>query len=217
MEQKNKLSEVEKYHTNPFGETLLERLGDHISSRNVVIVNKDEREQIGLFSPKTGEMGRLADKAILTRKLVDNDIFAKVYVCGLQPILSLSTIGRKVMIYVIEHLKPNNDTIYIDVNDFDKSRQRVYAGILELCNKSILAKTSRPGEYYINPTYITNGDRLVIAQEYIRQRYGEEVTIGELPSAIKEYCPTPEEEEKLRRYNSQMNTMGKFYPETDNE
>lgn len=187
MEQKSKLSEVAKHQTNPFGDQLLERLGEHTSQRNVVIVNKDEREQVGLFSPKTGEVGRMADKAIVTRKLVDNDVFAKVYVYGLQPILSLSVIGRTVMTYVIEHLKPNSDTIYIDTNDFDKSKQRVYAGILELCNKEILAKTSRPGEYYINPTYVTNGNRLVIAQEFIRQKYGEEVSLGQLPSALKEY------------------------------
>lgn len=28
---------------------------------------------------------------------------------------------------------------------------------------------------------------------------------------IEEYCPTPEEEEKLRRYSLQMNTMGKIF------
>ena len=73
--------------------------------------------------------------------------------------------------YLTTLLKPNKDEVYIfvpDVMEFCQwsSKPRVYKAIKELIKYEIIAPSWKPNIYYINPSVLFNGDKLILVQMY---------------------------------------------------
>lgn len=100
---------------------------------------------------------------------VDRTQFVKMYVGGIRAFHDLSNAGVKVfdLVYRLMLKSPNNDTLYLSYKEAPRmSRATFDRGIIELLQKEILYKSTRPYLYYINITYMFNGDRFALIKEY---------------------------------------------------
>lgn len=108
-----------------------------------------------------------------TVEKVDSDKFVQIYLKGLDAMFDLSSTGQKIIGYIIKHcLKPNDDKIYFSKNDCRdklnyKTRNSVYAGLVELLQKGFIAKVKGDTNLlFINPHYLFNGKRFAFFQAY---------------------------------------------------
>lgn len=72
--------------------------------------------------------------------------------------------GRDVLYYIIYNLPKDSDSITLKltklITEMNSSRPTVYRGIGELIEHSVIAKKKKVGDYWINPHYMFNGDRI---------------------------------------------------------
>ena len=66
--------------------------------------------------------------------------------------------------YIIYNLPKDSDSITLKltklITEMNSSRPTVYRGIGELIEHSVIAKKKKVGDYWINPHYMFNGDRI---------------------------------------------------------
>lgn len=132
----------------------------------------------GVEKVLTGEDGELVSEyhKIGTVEVVDSEKFVQVYVRGLDQLFSLGFEAQKVISYIIKYcIKPNDDRIYFSKSDCMekigyKTRKSVYSGLLELLQKSIIAKVKGDNNLlFINPHYLFNGKRFALFQAYEKE------------------------------------------------
>ena len=59
-----------------------------------------------------------------------------------------------------------------DVMEYTKYKQRrsIESAINQLLSKDVIAKSVKPNMYFINPTVLFNGDRLIIANAFVKRK-----------------------------------------------
>jgi len=122
---------------------------------------------------------------------VDKTQFVKLYINGVKAFKELSGAGTKVFELLYLELQKNIgiDTIYLSLADVNQSATPIgkttfFKGMKELLDKGFIAETTRTNQYYINPDYVFNGNRLALVKEYRITRNVKTID----PTTIENIC-----------------------------
>ena len=179
-----KRRDTKKYRENPW----LEKAAIQTVVGNRIITAKGDSDKKFIIAPDTGEIEGFT--GFYTKQEVDKTHFLKLYADGIRALTGLSTAGMKVFMLVYDKVTSNDgfnkDTIMLNyemLSDDEKAEfglRTFQRGITDLINHEFLAETLQIGVYFINPTYIYNGNRLAIVNEYIMKP---------VPKKIKHHPP----------------------------
>lgn len=167
----NKFSDYESFKTNPF---LTQVLDTHKPGTKKIIGKTND--ELMLVSQKTGELLNSTEQVnvgFFKHMEVDKTEFLKLYVNGVSAIAELSNAGNKVFKIVCTQLQnfKDQDQVILAYNLIDDdtvkiSKPTFYKGLAELLEKKFIAKTNAVNVFFINPSYIFNGDRLAFIRSY---------------------------------------------------
>ena len=161
-----KMSKSIKYEENPFlvdnDEGIVK--GMRVGTKGTIVAGTNDI----LLDSKTSEVK--AHSVIISQKEVDRDKFVKIYLTEISALFDLSKTGIRMFSYVMQVLKINKATIYISVQDaidycHYKTKSSVYKGLGELISNKIIAMSTRPNLWHINPSIIFNGDRVTFVKD----------------------------------------------------
>lgn len=160
-----------RYKQNPFTKELT------VSSKKqkLKVSNSAQINDETWINNTTGE---LATTQLYTYKEVDETQFVKLFTQNIALTFNLTSAGLKalnVLIYAVQYKAINKDRVELTEytladflesenqkgNKFVLSRPSFTRGISELTKANILARCERAGDYFINPNFVFNGDRLL--------------------------------------------------------
>jgi len=152
-----------KANRNPFIEKMnlkysTKKASYSINDRNISIVDE-----------KNGD--RLSEVTQISQTYkVDKAKFTKIYHSALRNIFLLKTAGMRLLLTVLDQIQnsPSSDEIslaYVLVKE-DMSISMYTRGVRELFEAEIIYPTIITNRWYINPSIIFNGDRIVLTQRY---------------------------------------------------
>lgn len=157
---------VALYSKNPF----MEAASDNTKIRSKRIPDKSGTNFM-ITNTSTGE--QTAPAGFWQYQEVDKSQFVKLYVNGVKAFAELSSAGTKLfaLIYMAVSQSIGKDIIYFSFStidqDFTPISEATYArGMRELTAKNFIAASIHQGQFYINPDFVFNGDRLAFVKEY---------------------------------------------------
>lgn len=157
-----------QYDKNPFIDEVLSQLKETVKVKRE-FVNGD-RGVTNILSSSDGK--QIGETALIHYKKVDTEQFTKLYSNKVKNFFSMTTAANLVFEYILINLKPNQDQIYLyekDITGFSGlSARSCLRGTEWLLENKIIARTTRPYWFYINPTLFFNGDRLTLVEVYER-------------------------------------------------
>ena len=182
-----KLKDFEMNKSNPFAKQAIVNIGEALVSRSVKTANKDEA---ALLKAVDNQGQLLGNTVFIRTRVVDSETFAKVYKQGFQAFADLKPSTLSVFQFIIQCLRPDRDDFFFFVEDAMEStgysKMTIYRALGELCNKNIIARGRTEEQYYINPMYVFNGDRVTFAQTWINENYPAfHTSSGQLKSTIE--------------------------------
>lgn len=154
---------VKLYEINPFMQST------SIQTKTRRVTNK--RGDMSLVSSSTGEV-HTQIAGFWEAKEVDSTKFIKLFVNGVKALAELSNAGTRVfeILYIEMQNNIGKDQIYLSYTGIEKgmnvSRSTFSRGIAELIEKRFIAAMPAVGQYWINPDFVWNGDRLAFVKEY---------------------------------------------------
>jgi len=166
------LNKFPEYEENPFMEHALHEINEHAVKKKVFI--RGNRSVMNQVIDNNGEI--VAHSAFLRTIEVDESQFVKLYLSRFAAFYELSKAAIKVFGYIFNKcVIPNKDIFYID---FDEAKQFtgysanniIRTGLSCLAEQGIIARSTNPYKYYINPLIVFNGDRITFAESYIKRR-----------------------------------------------
>lgn len=104
----------------------------------------------------------------------DRGKFTKIFNSGRIKLSELSAPGVKVLCYIMMHLTPNKEELYLHTSEVAKemgykNQKNVYDGIVDLLNLGLLArKTGTQPVFWINPNMYFNGNRIALLENPTR-------------------------------------------------
>lgn len=160
---------LQRYKENPFIEGMIVPVKGKkiqlspLGKSNNVLINQHTGECYGTH--------------VTTFKKVDSEQFVKLFTANIALTFGLNSAGIKafnVLIWAIQFKAISKDQVDLDsialddfLNDHKDNTPPVKLslatfkrGLNELEESSIIAKTLRPGRYFINPNFCFNGDRI---------------------------------------------------------
>lgn len=158
-----KVSDAKKYDVSPFLEGEILKVD---KQKKLVIAGSTKDVLVD------GETGEVTGATVLHRyKEVDKTQFVKLFIGEVSALFDLSKAGLKVFGFVLQSLQINKGEIYIHIPDLMewcdwKTKKQAYKGLGELISNKIIAVSTRPSVWYINPTVVFNGDRIAFIKEY---------------------------------------------------
>ena len=163
-----------KWATNPFLPALVKESETKV--QKVTSPLKDD--DLLLVSRSTGELPANANVGVIFSRKVEANEFLKVYVNGIAALFGLSKAGQKVFSLLYSQLSgiegKDKDTVTLYYAALpkevqDKISYRVFnKGINDLISVGFIAESLVPSQFYINPTYVFNGNRLAVINLYER-------------------------------------------------
>lgn len=124
-----------------------------------------------IVSQNTGEV--LGGTSVITYKKVDQSKFIKLFTENIKLAFELTQAGQKalfVLFWTVQQKTINKDLItldqytleefLIDNNELKMSIPTFKRGISELVKAQIVAMSKRKGDYFINPNFLFNGNRI---------------------------------------------------------
>ena len=170
MEEKKK--EI-RYLTNPF---LKETAEESMRGYRRQYTNPNKNACL-IIDPEDGD---IKPAGFYMKKEIERNEFVKLYARGAAAMLNLSNAGQKVFYLVYNELygkggkdKTEIQLAYEMLTETEKElfkRATFYKGIKELVQARFLAMSKLKGYYFINPSYIYNGDRIALVNEYILKK-----------------------------------------------
>ncbi len=162
-----KKTEIVRYETNPFTKDLVIPL----KNKQVKISRLGEDNNI-VINQETGEY--LGGTSVVTYKKVDSTQFIKLFTQNIKLAFELTQAGQKALYVLFWALQSedmiNKDKVTLDqytLKDFSKENPELTIslatfrrGLGELTKAKILALAERLGDYFINPNFVFNGDRV---------------------------------------------------------
>lgn len=153
---------VPLYDKNPF---MLE-----VTTKTRRVMNK--RGDMMLVNNETGEIqSNIA--GFWEAEEVDSTKFVKLFVQGVKALKELTGAGTKVfeVLYFKVQENTGKDQIFMAVGAVDQaltpmSEATYTRGMRELTEKGFIAATTVQGWYWLNPSFVWNGDRLAFVKEY---------------------------------------------------
>lgn len=164
---KKDMSKIERFKENPF----IEDMHLSVRSKSIKLSRLGRSGAVEAIDMNTGEHH---GTYIGSTKRVDEEQFVKLFVSNIALTFDLKAAGIKafnVLMYVMQNTI-EKDKVFIDrlvLDDFNEiyqkklSRAVLYRGLAELVECKIIARSLREGEYFINPNFVFNGDRIVFA------------------------------------------------------
>lgn len=162
---------IMKHKTNPW----LEKAALQTAIGTRVITAEGDKNRKLIISQGTGEIQGLT--GFYTRIKVDKTHFLKLYADGIRALTGLSTAGMKVFIVLYDTITSNKgygkDTIVLNYDMLSEEQQTQFSlrtfqrGITDLIKHEFIAETMQAGVYFVNPTFIFNGDRLALVKEFV--------------------------------------------------
>jgi predicted nuclease with RNAse H fold len=141
-----------------------------MTTRTRRITNK--RGDMMLVSAESGEISAPI-AGFWEAEEVDATKFVKLFVKGVKALKELSGSGTKVfeVLYLAVQSSIGKDQIYLSFQLVDQvltpMSSATYArGLRELIEKGFLAATPQIGIFWLNPSFVFNGDRLAFVKEY---------------------------------------------------
>lgn len=179
MESDNKKKkEIIRHKENPY----LKDLELKVRSKQVRVSKLGEKDDV-LVNQGTGEV---KGTVVSTFKKVDEEQFLKLFSANIALTFDLKAAGIKafnVVCWLMQQKAIERDVITIDkyvLEDFNEvhnkklSRAVLYRGLENLIENKILARARREADYFINPNFIFNGDRIIFATVIERQKDEQE-------------------------------------------
>jgi hypothetical protein len=153
------------YERNPF---MME-----LTTKTKRITNK--RGDMMLVNSQTGEI-QTSVAGFWESHEVDSTKFVKLFVKGVAALKELTGAGTKVfeVLYLKVQETIGQDQVYMSFSSVDQaitpmSEATYTRGMRELIEKGFVAATPNIGLYWLNPSFIWNGDRLAFVQEYTKK------------------------------------------------
>ncbi len=163
-----------RHKINPF----IGSMAIETTKKRVMVSSLGKENDIQLFNGATGEV---AGTHVCTYKQVDDGQFVKLFTQNIGLIFDLSRAGIKaftVLMEVVQSKGMAKDRVHLDkcayseFVDSDNVLTLSFAtftrGLVDLEKSKVIAKTQRRGEYFINPNFCFNGDR--VAFTTLRER-----------------------------------------------
>ena len=132
--------------------------------------------QMMLVDEATGEIAGHGVAAFLQREVVDPERFVKVYLGALDDMFSLTKTGQRVFKMLWEQVQANPDTDRVELTPLVakyrglKVSPRLFQmGVRELLEKGFIFMSPVDGIYFTNVQLIFNGNRVMVAKEYVLQ------------------------------------------------
>lgn len=165
-----KLTDFPKNKENPFVNNLIVDV-DPVRRRRMVA--SGNREVVQTIVNHDGEI--TGQSAFVQYVEVDEKQFAKLYLSHMAAFWELSKPAIRVFTYIMQNIRPNNDTIDFIADDCMeycqyKSKKAVFQGLADLLDKQIIARGRTQWQYFINPMITFNGDRVLFAKGLIRKK-----------------------------------------------
>lgn len=109
---------------------------------------------------------------------VDKTAFVKMYAAGIAAHHDLNKAGQTIFKVLFDEVQnyPGKDELYINFEIIDQSKIKIsratyQRGLKSLLENSIIAKSNRPGIYFLNVHLMFNGDRLNFLKQYHRKNF----------------------------------------------
>jgi len=141
-----------------------------VSMRSKVIPLEANSGALVVVDGGTGEVLGKGSLGLIRRQKVDRARFIKVYEAGMKEWFKLSASATSVLGVVYREVMQNPRTDRVELNMFKvhrcgvKMSDRTYQrSVRELLDKEFLYMSPSEGVYFINCTYVYNGDRLYTA------------------------------------------------------
>lgn len=161
------MKKAQRYELNPFVDVLVIRK----KRQKLKVTNSAQLNDETWINNTTGE---LATTQLYTYREVDESQFVKLFTQNIALTFNLTSAGIKalnVLIYAVQFKALNKDRVVLDeftLQDFLLSNTEVVLsrptfsrGLVELERANILARCLKRGDYFINPNFVFNGDRLL--------------------------------------------------------
>jgi hypothetical protein len=165
---------VALYEKNPF---MVE-----VATRTRRVTNK--RGDMMLVNSNTGEIQSQV-AGFWEAEEVDSTKFVKLFVKGVKALKELTGAGTKVfeVLYLRVQQSIGSDRVLMAWSEIDQaltpmSESTYMRGMRELIGKDFIAATPTQGMYWLNPSFVWNGDRLAFVKEYRRARNKEPQAIN---------------------------------------
>lgn len=141
-----------------------------VNTRTRRVTNK--RGDMMLVNSGTGEI-QSTIAGFWESEEVDSTKFVKLFVQGVKALKELTGAGSKVfeVLYLRVQDSIGQDKIYMGFSSVDQaltpmSNATYDRGMRELLEKAFIAATPAQGLYWLNPSFVWNGDRLAFVKEY---------------------------------------------------
>lgn len=175
-----------RHANNPFTNSLTVK-----AKTKKINVSSGVSSQLGVnedvfINHKTGEV---LQTSVSTFKKVDDTEFTKLFVANIGLTFNLKSAGIKafnLLMWCVQYHAINKDIVQLDeytLKDFitsntdmkiNLSTSTLYRGLDELVDAQIIARFTKQGFYYINPSFCFNGDRVVFMNAIQRKRSNED-------------------------------------------
>jgi len=181
---------VTLYETNPF---MVE-----MATKTRRVTNR--RGDMMLVSSETGEIQSNV-AGFWEGEEVDSTKFVKLFVQGVKALKELTGAGTKVfeVLYLQVQEAIGKDKIYMSLGSVDQaltpmSEATYTRGMRELTQKGFIAATPNIGLYWLNPSFVWNGDRLAFVKEYrkIGSKPPKDTLTGDLFASLEHQSPSSE-------------------------
>lgn len=186
-----------RHRTNPF----LEGMTVPVKGQQIKL-SKLGKDSNVLVNQATGEV---QGTHVTTYKKVDNEQFVKLFTSNIGLTFNLTSSGIKafsVLLWTMQNKAISKDVVPLDIftlEDFLSAEENLNSkfklspttyrrGIKELERSQIIAKTIRQGQYFINPNFVFNGDRIAFTTVVERKgsrRNEQEVNIGRCKDTLE--------------------------------
>jgi hypothetical protein len=168
------ISSYPKFEENPFITGAIEKVRENTVTKKQFI--KGDKGVENLIVNQDGEITGMS--AFMRIVEVDEDKFAKLYLSQLAVLWDLPNSAIKVFSYILNGLKPNNDSIYFKLQKCMeytgyKSHPSVHQGLSALIDVGIIARSEDENWYFINPLIVFNGNRVSFVKTYVKKKKGE--------------------------------------------
>lgn len=169
-----KITDYTAFDENPFMDKAVNDI--KVIKKTQIIRPKDSSEIQQIVS----EEGEVTGYSAFMRFIeVDEERFAKVYLNQFASFWDLPSTAIRVFGYVINILKPKQDSFTFDLEDCIaytkyKTKKSVFEGLSALIECGIIARGNRHYKYFINPLVVFNGDRVAFTRMYVKKKKDKE-------------------------------------------
>lgn len=170
-----KLADQPRYRSNPFSEEfIMYKLNEGSHRKGMRYARQD-----GMVVSPEGEVLQRGELVLGKQYHVDRDQFIKIYTKTFMLFHGLTKKAAQLFANICERLEKNSDIIYIVpaqiYREMEISEPTFYRALNELVNAKIIARSTDSSViYYINPTYVFNGDRMTLVHRFVSSDEGED-------------------------------------------